>query len=85
MSAFFPGLTTCSNFFTIYAYAQAGQLQNKTQPESSSNPFIVDSEALTKTLVEVEIITPASSNGTTTTPAEYKVKKLYTQPILIGD
>jgi hypothetical protein len=79
LSAFFPGLTTCSNFFTIYAYAQAGQLQNKTQPESSSNPFVVDSETLTKTLVEVEI-TPA----TATTPAQYKVKKLYTQPIPMG-
>jgi hypothetical protein len=85
LSAFFPGLTTCSNFFTIYAYAQAGQLQNKTQPESASNPFIIDSETLTKTLVEVEIVTAATSNGTTTTPAEYKVKKLYTQPILMGE
>ncbi len=80
LSAFFPGLTTCSNFFTIYAYAQAGQLQNKNQPESASNPFIADSEALTKTLVEVEITTPA----TETTPAQYKVKKLYTQPIPLG-
>ena len=85
LSSFFPGSTTCSNFFTIYAYAQAGQLQNKAQPESASNPFIIDSEALTKTLVEVEIITPASSNGTTTTPATYKVKKLYTQPIPMGE
>ena len=81
LSAFFPGLTTCSNFFTIYAYAQAGQLQNKTQPESASNPFVVDSEALTKTLVEVEIAVTANA----TTQAQYKVKKLYTQPILIGD
>jgi hypothetical protein len=84
-SALIPAVTTCSNFFTIYAYAQAGQLQNKAQPESASNPFIIDSEALTKTLVEVEIITPASSNGTTTTPATYKVKKLYTQPIPMGE
>jgi hypothetical protein len=84
LAPFFPGATLCSNFFTIYAYAQAGQLQNKNQPESSSNPFIVDSEALTKTLVEVEIITPATSNGTTTTPATYKVKKLYTKPIPLG-
>ena len=80
LSPFFPGATTCSNFFTIYAYAQAGQLQNKNQPESASNPFVVESEALTKTLVEVEITTPA----TATTPAQYKVKKLYTQPIPLG-
>jgi hypothetical protein len=73
LSAFFPGLTTCSNFFTIYAFAQAGKEINGT--------FVPDSEALTKTLVEVEITTAATSNGTTTTPAEYKVKKLYTQPI----
>lgn len=80
LSAFFPGLTTCSNFFTIYAYAQAGQLQNKNQPEGSSNPFEVDSEALTKSLVEVEITKPATESD----PAEYKVKKLYTQPIPLG-
>ena len=84
LSALFPGLTLQSNFFTIYAYAQAGQLQNKNQPESASNPFVVDSEALTKTLVEVEITTPATSNGTATTPAQYKVKKLYTQQIPLG-
>ena len=69
LSAFFPGLTTCSNFFTIYAYAQA--------LDKTGN---LDSEALTKTLVEVEITTPA----TETDPAEYKVKKLYTQPIPLG-
>jgi Tfp pilus assembly protein PilX len=80
LSAFFPGLTTCSNFFTIYAYAQAGQLKDKNQPESASNPFVADSEALTKSLVEVEITTPA----TATAPAQYKVKKLYTQPIPMG-
>jgi Tfp pilus assembly protein PilX len=80
LSAFFPGLTTCSNFFTIYAYAQAGQLKDKNQPESASNPFVSDSEALTKSLVEVEITTPA----TATAPAQYKVKKLYTQPIPLG-
>jgi hypothetical protein len=69
LSAFFPGLTTCSNFFTIYAYAQAlDKLGN------------IDSEALTKTLVEVEITAPA----TATTAAQYKVKKLYTQPIPLG-
>jgi hypothetical protein len=81
LSAFFPGLTTCSNFFTIYAYAQAGQLQNKTQPESASNPFVVDSEVFTKTLVEVEITTPATASA----PAEYKVKKLYSQNLPMGD
>jgi hypothetical protein len=70
LSAFFPGLTTCSNFFTIYAYAQALDKQGA-----------IDSETLTKTLVEVEITTPA----TATAPATYKVKKLYTQPIPMGD
>ena len=70
LAAFFPGLTYCSNFFTIYAYAQA--------LDKTGN---IDSEALTKTLVEVEIAAPA----TATTTAVYKVKKLYTQPILMGD
>jgi len=65
-SALIPAVTTRSNFFTIYAYAQA--------LDKSGN---LDSEALTKTLVEVEITTPA----TATTPAQYKVKKLYTQTI----
>jgi hypothetical protein len=74
LSPLFPGLTTCSNFFTIYAYAQAGRVN------STTNQFEIDSEALTKTLVEVEITTPA----TATAPAEYKVKKLYTQPIPMG-
>jgi hypothetical protein len=64
-------VTTRSSFFTIYAYAQAGR-ENPT-----TNQFEVDSEALTKTLVEVEITTPA-------TPVQYKVKKLYTQPIPLG-
>jgi hypothetical protein len=69
LSPFFPGATTCSNFFTIYAYAQAlDKLGN------------IDSEALTKTLIEVEITAPA----TATTAAQYKVKKLYTQPIPLG-
>ena len=69
LSPFFPGATTCSNFFTVYAYAQAlDKLGN------------IDSEALTKTLVEVEITAPA----TATTAAQYKVKKLYTQPIPLG-
>jgi hypothetical protein len=70
LAAFFPGLTTCSNFFTIYAYAQA--------LDKAGN---VDSEHLTKTLVEVEITTPA----TATTSAVYKVKKLYTQSIPMGE
>jgi len=69
LSAFFPGLTLCSNFFTIYAYAQSLDSQGN-----------IDSEALTKTLVEVEITTPA----TATDPAIYKVKKLFTQPIPLG-
>jgi hypothetical protein len=69
LAAFFPGLTLCSNFFTVYAYAQA--------LDKTGN---IDSEALTKTLVEVEIDTPA----TATTGAVYKVKKLYTQPIPLG-
>ncbi len=80
-SALIPAVTTRSSFFTIYAYAQAGQLQNKTQPESATNLFLMDSEHLTKTLVEVEITTPA----TATAPATYKVKKLYTQPIPMGE
>ena len=50
----------------IYAYAQA--LDNQQN---------IDSEALTKTLVEVE-------SDTSTTPSTYKVKKLYTQPIPLG-
>jgi hypothetical protein len=70
LSPFFPGATTCSNFFTIYAYAQA--------LDKAGN---VDSEHLTKTLVEVEITTPA----TATSAAVYKVKKLYTQSIPMGD
>ena len=73
-SALIPAVTTRSSFFTIFAYAQALDKQGN-----------IDSEALTKTLVEVEIVTAATSNGTTTTPAQYKVKKLYTQPILMGD
>ena len=70
LSAFFPGLTTCSNFFTIFAYAQA--------LDKSGNP---DSEHLTKTLVEVEITSPA----TATSAAVYKVKSLYRQSIPMGE
>lgn len=73
LAAFFPGLTLCSNFFTIYAYAQA--------LDKAGN---IDSEALTKTLVEAEVIPPSTSSNGTTTPATYKVKKLYTQPIPLG-
>jgi hypothetical protein len=71
LSALFPGATTQSRFFTIYAYAQAGR-ENPT-----TNNFEVDSEAVTKTLVEVEEQTPV------TTPPTYKVKKLYSQPISV--
>jgi hypothetical protein len=66
LSSLFPGATTQSRFFTIYAYAQA--LDRQGQP---------DSEAVTKTLVEVEEQTPV------TTPPTYKIKKLYTQPISV--
>jgi len=66
LSSLFPGATTQSRFFTIYAYAQA--LDRQGQP---------DSEAVTKTLVEVEEQTPG------TTPPTYKIKKLYTQPISV--
>jgi hypothetical protein len=65
-SALIPAISTRSSFFTIYAYAQA--------LDKSGN---VDSEHLTKTLVEVEVTTAA----TATTPAQYKVKKLYSQTI----
>ena len=63
LSALFPGATTQSRFFTIYAYAQA-----------LDKNFAIDSEAVTKTLVEVV-------ENTSTTPSTYTVKKLYTQPI----
>ena len=69
-SALLPAVTTRSSFFTIYAYAQAGSEIN--------GAFVMDSEALTKTLVEVEVETPA-------TPTTYRVKKLYTQPIPMGE
>ena len=62
-SALIPAVTTRSSFFTIYAYAQA--------LDKSGN---VDSEHLTKTLVEVQY-----NSG------NYSVKKLYTQPILLED
>jgi hypothetical protein len=63
LSALFPGVTTQSRFFTIYAYAQA---LDKTGA--------IDSEALTKTLVEV--VEDSSS-----APSKYTVKKLYSQKI----
>lgn len=68
-SALIPAVTTRSSFFTIYAYAQA-----------LDKPGNIDSEALTKTMVEVEMTAPA----TATAPAQYKVKKLYTQSIPLG-
>jgi hypothetical protein len=68
-SALIPAVTTRSSFFTIYAYAQALDKQGN-----------IDSEALAKTLVEVELATPA----TTPSPATYKVKKLYSQAIPLG-
>jgi hypothetical protein len=71
-SALIPAVTTRSSLFTIYAYAQAGRVN------STTNQFEIDSEALTKTLVEVQ-------SDTSTTPTTYKVKKLYTQPITMGD
>ena len=61
-SALIPAVTTRSSFFTIYAYAQAlDRNQN------------IDSEFLTKTLMEVQY-----NSG------NYSVKKLYTQPIPLG-
>ncbi len=63
LSAFFPGATTQSRFFTIYAFAQALDRQG-----------LPDSEAVTKTLVEVV-------EDTSTTPSTYTVIKLYTQKI----
>jgi len=68
-SALIPAVTTRSSFFTIYAYAQAGSEIN--------GAFIPDSEALTKTMVEVQC-------NSSTTPPTYTVKKLYTQPIPLG-
>ncbi len=68
LSAFFPGATTQSRHFTIYAYAQALDIVGN-----------IDSESVTKTLVEVEEI---ESTPTTIPPTyTFKVKKIYTQPI----
>lgn len=67
LSAFFPGLTFQGNFFTIYAYAQALDKNGEVQ-----------SEALTKTLVEVE-----QDPTVTTYPPTYKIKKLYTEPVRV--
>lgn len=65
-SALIPAVSTRSTFFTIYAYAQALDSQQN-----------IESEALTKTLVEVQY-------DSSTTPPSYQVKKLYTQPIPMG-
>ena len=61
-SALLPAVSTRSSFFTIYAYAQA--------LDKSGN---IDSEALSKTLVEVQF-----------NAGNYTVKKIYTQPIQLG-
>jgi hypothetical protein len=66
MSAILPALSTCSSFFSIYAYAQV--------LDKAGN---VESEKLTKTIVEVEVQTPATAKS----GAQYKFKKLYTQNI----
>lgn len=63
LSALFPGVTTQSRFFTIYAYAQA---LDKTGA--------IDSEALTKTLVEV-------NENISNSPSTFTVRKLYGQEI----
>lgn len=65
-SALIPAVTTRSSFFMIYAYAQALDRQGN-----------IDSEALTKTLAEVQY-------NSSTTPPTYTVKKLYTQAIPLG-
>jgi hypothetical protein len=66
-SALIPAVTTRSSCFMVYAYAQAGRVN------ASTNQFEIDSEALTKTMVEVQY-----NSG------NYSVKKLYTQPIILG-
>jgi hypothetical protein len=66
-SALIPAVTTRSSFFMIYAYAQAGRVN------STTNQFEIDSEALTKTMVEVQY-----------NAGNYTVKKLYSQPIPLG-
>jgi hypothetical protein len=53
LSSLFPGATTQSRFFTIYAFAQA--LDKLGQ---------IDGEAVTKTLVEVEEQTPVTTPPT---------------------
>lgn len=62
ISALLPGVSTKSSHFMIYACAQTLDKQGQVQ-----------SEALTKTLVEVE--------QDPTAPTTYKVKKLYTEPV----
>lgn len=61
-SALLPAVSTKSSQFMIYACAQTLDKQGQVQ-----------SEALTKTLVEVE--------QDPTAPTTYKVKKLYTEPV----
>jgi hypothetical protein len=62
-SALIPAVTTRSSHFMVYAYAQAlDKIGN------------IESEALTKTMVEVQL-------NPSTQPPTYTVKKLYTQPI----
>jgi hypothetical protein len=61
-SALIPAVTTRSSCFMVYAYAQA--------LDKTGN---IDSEALTKTMVEVQY-----------NAGNYTVKKLYTQPIPLG-
>lgn len=61
-SALIPAVTTRSSCFMIYAYAQALDQRGN-----------IDSEALSKTMVEVQY-----------NAGNYTVKKLYTQPITLG-
>jgi hypothetical protein len=61
-SALIPAVTTRSSCFMVYAYAQA--------LDKTGN---IDSEALTKTMVEVQY-----------NAGNYTVKKLYSQPIPLG-
>ena len=68
LGALFPGATTQSRFFTIYAYAQS--------LDRNGN---VDAEQVTKTLVEVENH-PGSGNNPFN-PPKYKVKKLLEETI----
>lgn len=68
-SALLPDVSTKSTLFAVYAVAQTGREQNGS--------FLPDGEAFTKTLVEVDqdLTQPGY-------PPRYKVKKLYTQPVV---